>query len=132
MNITPLHTLGRMMTGGTYAVLGYGAARTPGGRTQMAAPMLAAIRQVVPLPQDDKTIVRLNGAAQALAGTTLALGIFPRFSAATLATSLVPTTLAGHAFWNIEDLAARQAQQVQFTKNMAMLGGLLTLAANDK
>ena len=36
-----------------------------------------------------------------------------------------PTTLAGHAYWTIEDPAARKQQRIQFHKNMAMIGGLL-------
>jgi putative oxidoreductase len=55
----------------------------------------------------------------------------PRLCAVLLAGSLVPTTLAGHAFWTVEDPAARKSQRVQFLKNMAMIGGLL-FAVLDK
>ena len=58
-------------------------------------------------------------------GTLLALGRAPRLSALALATSLIPTTLAGHAYWTIEDPATRKLQRIQFHKNMAMIGGLL-------
>jgi putative oxidoreductase len=71
--------------------------------------------------------VKLNGAVQVVAGTTLALGILPRVSALALAASLVPTTLAGHRFWEEEDEAARAQQSVQFLKNAAMMGGLLMI-----
>ncbi len=54
--------------------------------------------------------------------------VSPRLSALTLAASLVPTTLAGHAYWKIEDPAARKVQRIQFHKNMAMIGGLLFAA----
>jgi uncharacterized membrane protein YphA (DoxX/SURF4 family) len=47
-----------------------------------------------------------------------------------LAGSLVPTTLAGHAFWDEKDPAARKAQRLQFAKNSSVLGGLI-LAALD-
>ncbi len=43
---------------------------------------------------------------------------------------MIPTTVAGHRFWEHEDLASRQQQQVQFMKNLGLLGGLL-LAATD-
>jgi len=39
----------------------------------------------------------------------------------------VPTTLAGHRFWEEEDEAARAQQTVQFLKNAAMMGGLLLI-----
>jgi putative oxidoreductase len=125
MTVNPLRAAARVLTGSTYAVLGYEAAREPGARVEMAADTLATVRRVAPLPKDDELIVRANGAAMAVAGTTLALGLFPRVSTAVLAASLVPTTLAGHAFWAIEDEGASKMQRVQFQKNLAMLGGLV-------
>jgi uncharacterized membrane protein YphA (DoxX/SURF4 family) len=55
----------------------------------------------------------------------LALGRAQRLSALLLAGSLIPTTLAGHSYWTIEDPAARKIQRIQFHKNLAMIGGLL-------
>jgi putative oxidoreductase len=83
------------------------------------------MRRVLPLPADDTLVVRANGAVQAGAGALLAVGILPRLSALALVGSLVPTTLGGHAFWTVEDPASRKQQQVQFIKNLAMLGGLV-------
>ncbi|WP_433678267.1 DoxX family protein [Nocardia sp. CA-119907] len=119
-----LRPIARVLTGSTYAVLGWEAAREPGARVKTAAGTLAAVRKVVPLPADDELIVRANGAAQAVGGALLALGVLPRLSAVTLAASLVPTTLAGHAFWKEQDPVARKTQRIQFQKNVAMLGGL--------
>ena len=93
--------------------------------------MLAAIRKWVPLPEDDELVVRGNAAVMVAGGTLLALGIAPRLSALALAGSLIPTTLAGHSYWAIEDPVARKQQRIQFHKNMAMLGGLL-LAVIDE
>jgi putative oxidoreductase len=115
----------RILTGSTYFLLGLDAARLPGKRVDQAAPMLAAMRSIVPLPADDELIVRGNGAAQALGGALLVVGKAQRMSAVALAASLIPTTMAGHAFWVIEDSATRKQQRVQFLKNMAMIGGLL-------
>ena len=120
-----LRVAARVLTGTTYAVLGADAARTPGARVGQAAPTLAMIRRVVPLPGDDELVVRGNAAAQAVAGTALAVGVLPRASALVLAGSLIPTTVAGHAFWSIDDPATKTLQRVQFQKNLAMLGGLL-------
>jgi putative oxidoreductase len=115
----------RVLTGSTYAILGFDALRAPGGRVNAAGPTLAMIRKVAPLPKDDELVVRANGAVMALGGAMLALGVLPRYAAAVLIGSLVPTTIAGHAFWEIEDPGARKLQRTQFQKNMAMLGGLL-------
>ena len=78
-----------------------------------------------PIPTDAVTLVRINGAAQLLAGLALATGRAPRLSSAVLAASLVPTTLAGHRFWEESDPAQKQNQQIQFFKNVSMFGGLL-------
>jgi uncharacterized membrane protein YphA (DoxX/SURF4 family) len=112
-------------------LLGFDALRAPGGRVDLAAPLLAAIRTKVPLPADDEMVVRANAAVQVVAGAALALGRAPRLSALVLAGSLVPTTLAGHAYWTIEDPAARKMQRIQFHKNMAMIGGLLLAVLDD-
>ena len=123
--VNPLRAAARVLTGSTYALLGYDALRTPGGRVDLAGPTLASVRRIVPLPEDDELVVRGNAALQVAAGTLLALGAAPRLSALALFGSMVPTTVAGHAYWTQEDPAIRNVQRIQFHKNMAMLGGLL-------
>jgi putative oxidoreductase len=115
----------RILTGSTYTLLGFDALRAPGGRIDLAAPVLAAMRKAVPLIDDDELLVRANAAVMVVAGTTLALGKAQRLSALALAGSLIPTTLAGHSYWALESEAERKAQRIQFHKNMALIGGLL-------
>jgi putative oxidoreductase len=129
--LAPLRPAARMLTGSTYVLLGFDALRAPGGRVDVAGPVLAAIRKVAPLPEDDELVVRGNAALQVVAGGLLALGIAPRVSALALAGSLIPTTLAGHAYWTLEDPATRKLQQIQFHKNLAMIGGLLLAVLDD-
>ena len=129
--LAPLRPAARFLTGSTYVLLGFDALRAPGGRADLAAPLLAAIRSKVPLPANDEMVVRANAAVQVVAGAALALGRAPRLSALVLAGSLIPTTLAGHAYWTIEDPAARKMQRIQFHKNMAMIGGLLLAVLDD-
>jgi putative oxidoreductase len=85
---------------------------------------------VAVLPDETEQVVRLNGAVQCVAGSMLAMGWFPRLSAAVLAGTLVPTTLAGHRYWEIEDKQERAQQRIHFLKNLTMLGGLLIAAAD--
>ena len=129
--LAPLRPAARALTGSTYVLLGFDALREPGGRVDQAAPVLASIRKVAPLPEDDELVVRANAAVMVAGGTLLALGIAPRLSALALVCSLIPTTLAGHSDWAIEDPAVRKQQRIQFHNNMAMLGGLL-LAVIDE
>jgi uncharacterized membrane protein YphA (DoxX/SURF4 family) len=121
----PLRPAARVLTGSTYVLLGFDAVREPGGRVDLARPVLGAIRSKVPLPEDDELLVRVNAAVQVAAGSMLVLGRAQRLSALALAASLIPTTLAGHAYWAADDPAARKAQRIQFHKNLAMIGGLL-------
>ena len=73
--------------------------------------------------------VRLNGAAQLVAGALLAIGKVRRLAALTLIASLVPTTYAAHPFWEEIGSDARAKQCTQFWKNGAILGALMALAA---
>ena len=120
-----LRMVARLLTGSTYVLLDADAARAPGARVDQAAATLAALRKVVPVQVDDELIVRGNGAVQVVGGALLASGTLPRLAALALAGSMIPTTVAGHAFWKVDDPATRKLQRIQFHKNMAMIGGLL-------
>lgn len=65
-----------------------------------------------------------------LAGILLLIGYRTRIAAAALLLYLIPTTLIFHDFWYIGDLAARQAQIIEFLKNLAIFGGLLYVAGS--
>jgi uncharacterized membrane protein YphA (DoxX/SURF4 family) len=60
----------------------------------------------------------------------LATGRMPRLASWALASTMVPTTVGGHRFWEESDPQARQNQQIHFFKNVSMMGGLL-LASLD-
>src|SRR5439155_17554340 len=79
---------------------------------------------------DTETLVKANAVVHITAGTLLALGKLPRLSAAALAVSLVPTTAAGHRFWEEEAPQSKAMQRAHFLKNLAILGGLI-IAATD-
>jgi uncharacterized membrane protein YphA (DoxX/SURF4 family) len=98
--------------------------------TDRLAPTLKAIHPDA--PTDARTLVRMNGAAQVASGVLLATGRATTPAALVLATSLVPTTLAAHAFWRISDPAERAQQRVQFLKNVSMFGGLLFAALDNE
>ena len=124
--------LARPLLAAVFVAGGVDTLKAPGGRAQLAEPVAVPLarRLPVPLPEDPRALVRLNAAVQVGAGLALATGRLPRVAATVLAASLVPTTLAGHRFWKADDPAARKQQQQHFTKNVAILGGLL-LAAVD-
>jgi hypothetical protein len=74
--------------------------------------------------------VRIDAGVKVVAGSLFALGRLPRLSAVAMSASIVPTTLAGHRFWEHEDPKERFGQLSNFLKNAGILGGLL-LAAVD-
>ncbi|WP_208879308.1 DoxX family membrane protein [Streptomyces armeniacus] len=84
------------------------------------------------VPTDGETLVKLDGAVKVGAGALLALGKCPRLAAALLLASLVPTTAAGHPFWEEEDEEARQNQLIHFLKNAGLAGGLLLAMADTE
>jgi uncharacterized membrane protein YphA (DoxX/SURF4 family) len=104
----------------------------PESKTDRAKDVGPKVAAQLGLPEDPKTLVLVNGAVQVGAGALLALGKLPRLASLALAASLVPTTLAGHRFWDETDERARAMQRVQFFKNLSMLGGLLLAAADTE
>ena len=129
--LAPLRPAARIFTGSTYVLLGFDALRAPGARVEQAGPVLAAVRKAVPLPEDDELVVRANAAVQVLCGALLMAGRAPRLASLALAGSLVPTTLAGHSYWTIEDPDVRKIQRIQFHKHLAMIGGLIFSALDE-
>jgi uncharacterized membrane protein YphA (DoxX/SURF4 family) len=133
--MTLVRLAARPLLASMFLVGGIDSIRNPTGKAGAAEPVTDRIapllRKVVPqIPEDPATLVRINGAAQVGAALMLATGRMPRVSAAVLAASLVPTTAAGHRFWEQEDPQARTMQRIHFLKNCSMLGGLM-LAAVD-
>lgn len=102
------------------------------GHTQAAKPLLEkAAGGENKLPADAETLVKVDAAVKVVAGTTFALGKFPRLSALALFGSLVPTTAAGHPFWEAKD-DEKQQQLIHFLKNVGIGGGLLIAAADTE
>jgi putative oxidoreductase len=93
--------------------------------TDKVVPLAQRVAPSVPVPEDPVTIVRINAGIQIAAAAALATGRAPRISSAVLAASLLPTTIAGHAFWQEQDPALRNTQRLNFFKGVSLVGGLL-------
>lgn len=122
--------LARPLLASVFVVSGVDTMLKPSSRADMAQPVVARLQRLPGVPADPETAVRVNGAVQSVAGLALATGRFPRLAALVLAGSLVPTTAAGHRFWEHEDPATRRQQRTHLLKNGAILGGLLLAATN--
>ena len=75
--------------------------------------------------------VRANGAAMVVGGAALALNKVPRLAALGLIASMIPTTIAGHPFWELEG-ADRKAQEIHFAKNLGLIGGLVLVLTKPR
>jgi putative oxidoreductase len=103
-----------------------------GGFDSLRNPASKVPRAEKVVPDDTERLVRVNGAVQLGCGIALALGVAPRLAALSLAASLVPTTAAGHRFWEEDDDARRAQQKIHFLKNVSMLGGLLMVVSEGR
>jgi len=130
--MTLVRRLARPMLAGIFISGGVEQLRDPHPETEAAEPVAPPLARALPvdLPEDPEQLVRIDGAIKLVGGLMLATGRFPRIGAIALASSLIPTTLAGHRFWEEDDRHTRANQQQHFLKNVAMLGGLI-LAAVD-
>lgn len=129
--MTVVRRLARPLLASIFISGGLDALRNPSAKVPAAEGVATSIAGHVPyLPDDTKQLVQINAAAQVGAGFLLALGRFPRLSSTVLAGSIIPTTLAAHRFWEVEEPTKRAQQRIHFFKNLGLLGGLM-LAAVD-
>ncbi len=76
--------------------------------------------------------VTATGVALIAGGTSILLGIKPKLGAAAIATFLGAVSPVMHDFWRIEDPNQRMNEMINFTKNLALLGGALALLGVDE
>jgi putative oxidoreductase len=130
--------IARPMLAGTFIYGGIQTLRNPQSRVPGAAPIVEQITEIadkqlpVQVPRDVEQWVKINAGVHIGAGALLALGRLPRLSALALATSLVPTTFAGHRFWEHDDPKEKFGQLSHFLKNLGLLGGLLIAAVDTE
>ena len=80
----------------------------------------------VPMPRE---AVMLTGLMMILGGLGILLGIYIEFAVFLLAVFLAVTTMQMHQFWKITDHGERMAEEINFKKNLALLGAVLMLLA---
>ena len=91
--------IARPLLAAVFVNSGIDALRNPEPRAKLAAPMVHVAAERFGTPDDPLLAARVNAGVMVAGGLGLATGAAPRTSALALAGSLVPTTLAGHAFW---------------------------------
>src|SRR5688500_5834847 len=112
-----LRTLIRPLLAAPFIVGGVNALRAPKPTARQAADVAVPIGDAVGLGRNPETLVKINAGVQVGAGVLLAFGFVPRLASLALSASLVPTTIAGHRFWEENEAADRDRQMIQFAKN---------------
>jgi putative oxidoreductase len=113
-----LFLLGRILFGGFFLFNAY---RHFTGVSSMGP---YAASKGVPAP---RMAILGSGLLLALGGSSILLGVKPKWGVLLLALFLVPVTFAMHNFWADQDQQTRQSNEIQFQKNLALLGASLML-----
>ena len=74
-----------------------------------------------------KFAVAGSGVMLALGGLSILLGTCPRVGITLLVLFLLGASFQMHNYWKVDDPKMKQADQMNFMKNMAMVGALLML-----
>ena len=113
-----LHLVGRTIFGGFFLYSGINHFRHADGMAQYAG------AKGVARPEE---AVKAAGAMLVAGGLSVLAGLKPRQGLAALVACLVPVTLEMHRFWDETDPQARQAEMINFTKNVALVGAALAM-----
>jgi putative oxidoreductase len=76
--------------------------------------------------------VPVTGGLLLLGGASILLGVKPKLGGAAIVGFLTGVSPIMHDFWRVEDPNQRMNEMINFTKNMALLGGALALTGVDE
>ncbi|MFZ1019541.1 MAG: DoxX family membrane protein [Minisyncoccia bacterium] len=115
-----LFILGRIILGGYFIMSGVNHFRH--------LKMLAGYAESKKVPMAS-TAVWFTGLMMLLGGLGILLGVWIEFSVLLLSVFLLVTTLMMHQYWTVSEPGAKMSEQINFMKNMALLGAVLMLLA---
>ncbi|MBP6904917.1 MAG: DoxX family protein [Candidatus Pacebacteria bacterium] len=110
--------IGRILLGGYLLYSGYNHFKNLNGMTGYAK------MKGVPLA---KAAVIISGIMLALAGIAIVTNKFAILGMCLAVLMLIPTTFMMHKFWKETDMQTRMNENINFTKNLALIGALLLL-----
>ena len=111
-----LFILGRILLGGFFIYNAYGHFKNLSGLTGYA------MSKKIPMA---KEAVIVSGVMMLLGGLSILLGFHMVYGMVILLAFLIPTTIMMHPFWKESDPQAKMMEQIQFSKNTAIIGALL-------
>jgi putative oxidoreductase len=110
--------LGRMIFGGFFLYSGIHHIQERKSMAQYSA------AKNVPMPD---VAVTATGVLLIVGGASILLGVKPKWGTLAITTFLAGASPIMHDFWKQQDPNQRQNEQINFMKNLAMLGGALAL-----
>jgi uncharacterized membrane protein YphA (DoxX/SURF4 family) len=110
--------LGRILLGGYFIKNGFNHFKNVKGLTPYAE------SKGVPMPE---LSVYITGAMLFLGGLGILLGVYIELSVLLLVLFLLGTLVKMHVYWSVTDPMARMGEEVNFYKNLALIGGLLMI-----
>jgi putative oxidoreductase len=120
---TTAHLAGRAIFGGYFLYNGINHFRN---REMVAG--YASSKQV---PAADAAVIA-SGVMMLIGGASILAGAQPKIGAASIAGFLLAVSPTMHAYWNEQDPQQRMNEMVNFTKNMALIGGALLAAGHPE
>jgi putative oxidoreductase len=115
-----LFLLGRILYGGFFLRNAYN------HFTGVSAMAPYAGSKGVPAP---RAAILGSGVLLALGGLSILLGVKPKLGIVCVVLFLLPVTFTMHNYWADRDPQSRQMNQIQFNKNIGLLGAALMLLA---
>jgi putative oxidoreductase len=112
--------VGRLALAAIFIVSGFGKLTNLGGFEQMLASQGVPAANVVGV---------LGACVEFFGGLAIAIGFEARLAALLMIAFTIVATLIAHRFWEVAEPAARMGQQINFMKNVAIIGGFLLLFA---
>ena len=113
----PMMLLGRILLGGIFVVSGY-------GKLMGLAAFAASLEKGgVPFAS---TMAPIGASVEFFGGLAIVLGLEVRYVALLMIAFVIVATLISHRFWEFEG-AVRKAQEINFSKNIAIIGGFVLL-----
>ena len=109
-----LFVLGRILFGGFFVISGI--------RHFQHLEMMAQFTGSKGFPAP-KLAVMFSGLLIILGGASILLGVRPVWGVALISAFLIPVTFVMHQYWKHTDMMMRINDQVNFMKNIALLGG---------
>lgn len=117
------HLLGRLLFGGYFIMSGVNHFKHKRELVEYTA------AKNVPHPD---LAVQITGATLIAGGASILLGVKPKLGAAAIVGFLAGVTPVMHDFWRQENPEQRLNDTVNFTKNIALIGGAMSLMGIDE